>query len=175
LLSDDGALVGVNSFKEKGESLNFAVALGEIRRFLAEKGDRLAASAEPAAPAERTDACEPNEVYSGKREKERWDVVGVDLDCDGKAEMELRLPFDKKKPLQAAFDRNKDGVVDLLVFSFSRSPKKWDLSLVDVDFDGTWDLVGFHDTGEITATRYEPYSEALVEVEIRRARGSRGK
>ena len=57
----------------------------------------------------------------------------------------------------AAFDRNADGKVDLLVFSFKRD-WKWNLSFVDTNFVGKWDLVGYHDTGDIVATRYEPYS-----------------
>ena len=57
----------------------------------------------------------------------------------------------------AAFDRNADGKVDLLIFSLKRDWKR-NLSFVDTDYDGIWDLVGYHNSGEIAATRYEPYS-----------------
>jgi S1-C subfamily serine protease len=42
LLSDSSSLVGVNSFKAGGEGLNFAVAVDEVRKFLARSGDRMA-------------------------------------------------------------------------------------------------------------------------------------
>ena len=34
LISDDGRLIGVNSFKKDGEALNFAVSIGEVEKFL---------------------------------------------------------------------------------------------------------------------------------------------
>ncbi len=41
LLTDGGALVGVNSFKEGGEGLNFAVSVDDVRFLLDETSDRL--------------------------------------------------------------------------------------------------------------------------------------
>jgi S1-C subfamily serine protease len=163
LLSDEGALIGVNSFKAKGESLNFAVALPDVRRFLAGTDERRAAPVDRAADRKDSE-CEPKELYSGKRASEKAEVIGVDLDCDGEVDMELRMPFDKSKPLTASLDRNKDQRIDMIVFSESRDLRKWDFSFVDTDYDGKWDLVGFHETGDLTPTRYEPYADVAARV-----------
>jgi len=158
LLTDDGRLIGVNSFKAAGEGLNFAVGLDELRRFLSSTSNRVAALTSPPKHSKGAPAkCEPKQLFHGVRKAEGYEVTGVDLDCDGRVDVEFRMPLDQKKPLMAAFDRNGDGKVDLLVFSFKRD-WKWNLSFVDTKFVGMWDLVGYHDTGDIAATRYEPYS-----------------
>jgi len=157
LLADDGTLIGINSFKAAGEGLNFAVGLSDIRRFLASTESRHALPATAASAS----TCEPKVLYKGTPKGESYTAVGIDFDCDGEVDVEFREPFDKTAPFMAAMDRNHDSKVDVLVFSFSRNWKRWDLSFLDEDFDGTWDLVGYHDTGELVATRYEPYSSWL--------------
>jgi S1-C subfamily serine protease len=138
LLTDDGRLIGVNSFKAAGEGLNFAVGLDELRRFLSSTSNRVAAITSPPKRSKEAPAkCEPKTLYSGVRKAEGYVATGVDLDCDGRVDVEFRMPLDQKQPLMAAFDRNADGKIDLLVFSFKRD---------------------YHDTGDIVATRYEPYS-----------------
>ncbi len=158
LLTDDGRLIGVNSFKAQGEGLNFAVALDEVTRFLSSTSTTRFASATAAnPPAVASAKCDAKVIYQGMRKTEGYEVTGVDLDCDGRADVEFRMPIQKSKPLMAAFDTNADGKVDVLVFSYKRD-WKWNFSFLDTDFDGEWDLVGYHETGEMTATRYEPYS-----------------
>src|SRR6266851_2984287 len=158
LLTDDGRLIGVNSFKAQGEGLTFAVALDEVTRFLSSTSTTRFASATAAnPPAVASAKCDAKVIYQGMRKTEGYEVTGVDLDCDGRADVEFRMPIQKSKPLMAAFDTNADGKVDVLVFSYKRD-WKWNFSFLDTDFDGEWDLVGYHETGEMTATRYEPYS-----------------
>jgi hypothetical protein len=113
---------------------------------------------DPERTASKSPACEPKELYSGRREKEAYEVMGMDLDCDGKVDIEFRLPFKKSDPLTASLDRNHDGRVDMIIMSAARDMDKWDLSLLDEDYDGKWDLVGFHDAGGIQPTRFEAYS-----------------
>ncbi len=55
-------------------------------------------------------------------------------------------------------DRNNDGQVDLIIFDFKRRGK-WDLSFWDENFEGHWSLVGYHDDGSLTPTRFESYAE----------------
>jgi len=163
LLSGEGRLIGVNSFKSGGEGLNFAVAIDEVRRFLAAQGNRIAdpvpATAAGAGPqgAAGGPCSERREVYKGRSTDGTADVVGLDLTCDGKADVEIRLPLDTSKPMQALFDRNGDRYPDILVLSPSRDGK-WVISFHDNDFDRQWDLVGHHPDQGIVARRYEPYA-----------------
>lgn len=154
LLSDRGTILGVNSFKAEGEGLNFAVSVGEISRFLSTTKDRVAASAKRHAEAT---PCEQKELYRGARKEDGYDVVGIDLNCDGRVDVEFRMPFDTSKPLLAVFDRNGDGKPDIVVYSFDRDGK-WDLSFHDEDFDGAWDLVGHHPDDKIVPSTYEAHS-----------------
>lgn len=159
LLTDDGKLVGVNSFKAQGEGLNFAVAVEEVRRFLKAPSNRIAsASKSPAVMAPASTTCESKILYEEERKSDGYEVAGIDVDCDGKVDAEIRLPYDKSKPLLAVFDRNGDGKLDLVVMSYKRN-EWWDISFVDTDFDGKFDLVGHHPDGKIEATTFAPYSD----------------
>ncbi len=156
LLVDSGVMVGVNSFKaNKTEGLNFAVAIDEIKRFLARSGNRLSNSPSQ-APKKQDTPCEPKEIYRGSNQEKSGEILGIDLDCDGAVDAELRTPNDVKKPIIFAFDRNKDSHPDVMIFDFERKGK-WELSFWDNDYDGKWDMVGHHDNGSIKASRFEPY------------------
>ena len=50
LISAEGRLVGINSFKSSGEALNFAVAVNDVKRFVESKQNRLAKAPSPARP-----------------------------------------------------------------------------------------------------------------------------
>ncbi len=154
LLLDSGVLIGVNSFKAvQGEGLNFAVSVEDVRSFLSSSGNRMAQE----APVRRRGAdCEAKEIYRGQNAEGTGDVVGIDLDCDGKVDAELRTPNDVSKPILAVFDRNGDGRPDVVVFDTDRDGK-WEFSFWDNDFDGKWDLVGYHPDGSLRAARFESY------------------
>lgn len=159
LLTDDGKLVGVNSFKSSGEGLNFAVSVDEVQRFLGATTNRFAANVptENAAQASaNTCPSEPKEIYSGYNKDNTNFVTAYDIDCDNKADFEIRTPRDKSKAVIWAFDQNGDGRPDMLVFDSNRAGA-FDFSLHDVDFDGKWDLVGFHPDGKLKASRFERY------------------
>ena len=127
------------------------------RRFLAASSDRLAANV-PSRSSKQASVCseDPKEIYSGNNKDNTVFVTGYDTDCDGKANFEVRIPVDKSKPISWAFDRNGDGKPDLIVFDYKRT-NYFEFSLHDVDFDGTWDLVGYHTDGKLKATRFERY------------------
>ena len=157
LLVDSGAMVGVNSFKTtETEGLNFAVAIDEIKEFLARTGNRVA-SASPQAKQNQSTKCEPKEIYRGANQEKTGDVVGFDLHCNGKVNAELRTPNDAAKPITFVFDRNNDSKPDVIVFDFTRTGK-WELSYWDNDYDGKWDMVGHHDDGSLSVSRFESYS-----------------
>jgi len=154
LFTDAGHLVGVNSFKSQGEGLNFAVAVDEVRRFLAMKTSRVAERANTAASA---DTCEPREVSRGRSKRNDMNIVAFDLDCSGRVNAEIRIPDNKKLPILAVIDRNGDGKPDIIIFDLKRK-LRWDISLHDSSFDQTWNIVGHHPDGKIVATWFEQYS-----------------
>jgi hypothetical protein len=161
LLTDSGKLAGINSFKAKGEGLNFAVSSEEVRRFLGVPGNRMAStssSAKKVADAKNNE-CKAKEIYRGDSKDGTQLIIGYDTDCDGKAEAELWTPYDIRKPILLKIDSNKDGVFDMVIFDFERKGK-WSDSLVDTDFDGNWDLECAHVDGSIEASSCAPYKVA---------------
>jgi S1-C subfamily serine protease len=156
LLTSSGKLAGINSFKAKGEGMNFAIANDEVRRFINTSGDRMAS--ENKKTATKDGECEPKEIYRGTSKDDTSALIGYDIDCDGKAEVELRTPYDIRKPIRMVFDENKDGTPDTIIYSIKRD-KKWNYSLRDTDFDGKWDLVCEHEDGGFEPTKCEPYTE----------------
>ena len=158
LLSETGKMIGVNSFKTgDSEGLNFAVSIDDVKNFLSRKDSRYSSVPEQPIPAK----CEWKTVYEGKSEDKAADLISFDTQCSGKADLEIVKPIDKSKPFYLRADRNLDGKIDLLVFSYSRN-EKWSLSYWDNDFDGKWDAVGFHPDGKLKASRFEDY-RAYVE------------
>jgi S1-C subfamily serine protease len=66
LLSDDGRMVGVNSFVDpKAQGLNFAVSVSDVRAFLAAPGGTIAS---PKAPQQKTAGtqCTPKTLFEGR-------------------------------------------------------------------------------------------------------------
>jgi hypothetical protein len=165
LLTDSGKLVGINSFKSSGEGLNFAVSVQDVRAFLGSSSNRAAVDVPATKPRSQAASCPDKnvEVFAGVSADKTANVWGYDTNCDGKADYEIRVPFEETKATSVAFDRNGDGKVDLEVFDVSRD-NKFDFSFHDVDYDGKWDLVGFHPDGEIIATRFEQYDTVIAKL-----------
>jgi S1-C subfamily serine protease len=159
LLTSDGKLVGVNSFSSKGEGLNFAVAVDEVRRFVDTTGNRLAENTKTSDSKKSAKGeCEVKEVYKGTNKEDTMEVTGIDTDCDGEAEIEIRKPYDIRKPIVIVVDENKDGIPDTIIFDVDRDGK-WDYSLRDTNFDGKWDLECEHEDGDLEPTRCIPYRQ----------------
>jgi S1-C subfamily serine protease len=160
LLGDSGRIIGINTFKSAGaEGLNFAVTVDEVRNFLSRSSSRYATAVPASPPSVAAAGCktgELRELYENVSEDGSMDVTGYDADCDGKPDLELRLPKDKKRAAMLVFDVNKDSRPDIVVFDFDRDGK-WDRSFHDTDYDGKWDLVGFHPDGSAKAARFERY------------------
>ena len=166
LLTDDGRLIGVNSFKSKGEGLNFAVSIDDVQRFLSSSVNRFAVNVQPQQSAPQAaggKSCseDPKQVYSGPNKEKNGTITGYDTDCDGVANFEIRTPNDSTKAITWVFDQNGDGKPDVVVFDYKRS-NYFELSIHDVDFDGKWDLVGLHLDGKLKPTRYEKYDAYMA-------------
>jgi S1-C subfamily serine protease len=152
LLTDEGTLVGVNSFKSQGEGLNFAVSVDDVRALLDEKRDRLIRSSRST-----NSNCTPKS-YGVRRLKDGSGTAEVfDIDCFGKPDAVWVLPDDPTKPGRLEVDPNHTGKITGIFFSKTRDGK-WDYSLWDTRGNGKPDLRCFHADGSPTPTRCEKIS-----------------
>jgi len=130
LITDDGKLVGVNSFKSAGEGLNFAVSIVDVNAFLQVAGVQ---------QVKRPTNCQTIKMYDGRDSQNIAKLVQYDTNCDGKADYSFVTPDDSAKPITAHIDSNFDGKTDISVEDRDRNGT-WDISFHDVDFDGKNDF-----------------------------------
>jgi S1-C subfamily serine protease len=133
LLDDSGRLIGINSFRAKGEGLNYAVAIDAIQEFLSRKENRLA----KAVGAKSQPNCTEGYALSGKGRKDIWgcysgkvspppdywvvhrpdpeipDYMVKDSQRKGRIDT-VSVHAQKDRTLVWFFDRNCDGVIDLI-------------------------------------------------------------
>ena len=150
LLSEAGRLIGVNAGKAGGEGLNFAVSVDDVRRFLAEPSKGV--------PHVSKNECEPKEISRFRNKDNDAAVIAYDLNCSGKVNADYIVPDRKTDAIKLTWDRNGDGRPDVVFCDFKRRGR-WDLSFWDVNFDGQWTLVGYHDDGSLKPTRFESYAD----------------
>jgi hypothetical protein len=149
LITDDGKLVGVNSFKSTGEGLNFAISIVDVNTFLQIAPTNI-------QQAKRSETCQTIKMYDGRDSQNVARLVQYNTNCDGKADYSFVTPDDTSKPISAHIDSNFDGKTDISVEDRDRNGT-WDISFHDVDFDGRIDLVGYHADGKLTPTRFVKY------------------
>lgn len=170
LLSDNGLLLGVNSFLMIGsQGLNFAVSVEDVKRFIASKDNRFAQNATaPVAPKK----CEGKEISRGKSSKEDAEIVLWDVYCTGKVNAELIIPYKESDNVTLMLDRNDDTKYDVKFVAKNTKDAaysdswfdnlKWLVSAWDTNYDGEWDVVGIHESGNIQPTRFENYKEFMA-------------
>ena len=140
LLSDDGKIVGVNTFVTKGaEGLNFAVGAKEIRYFLQNPADGM----------EAFNVCTQSKVvFQGRNQLNNAFLLMISLHCDNTADITIVTPDDKTKPIYALVDLKRRGKAEGIIYDLRRSGK-WDLSFWDQTLDGTFAWQGVHPDGEL--------------------------
>ena len=153
MMSDEGNLIGVNSFIKGNASagLNFAVAVTDVRSFL--KGQRNKSVAAAKKPASKTASvkasCKPKKIKTWNKDKANYTLY--DFNCDGKGNGLLIIHDDPKKQSALAVDRNSDAKADV-VYVLDKKGKplasKW-----DDDFDGTFDFRAVHSNGNFKPKR----------------------
>src|SRR5262249_8798616 len=104
LLTDKGALVGVNSFKAEGGGLNFAVSADDVRELLNEKTDRMIA-----ASGSNKSTCAPKSYGVQRLPDGSGTVELIDVDCFGKPDAQWILPDDPTEPARLEVDREHTG------------------------------------------------------------------
>jgi S1-C subfamily serine protease len=147
LLSDDGKIVGVNSFIEKdAEGLNFAVAAKEISYFLRNKANGL----------ETRNTCDQAKpIFEGRNLKNTAFLRMISLRCDDKTDITIVVPDDEAEPVYAQVDLKRRGKPEGVVFDMGRSGK-WNNSYWDPKLDDTFPLRGLHPDGKLMPTTFEP-------------------
>jgi S1-C subfamily serine protease len=147
LLSDDGKIVGVNSFiKKDAEGLNFAVAAKEISYFLRNKANGLQA----------LNTCDQGKpIFEGRDVKNTAFLRVISLQCDDKADITIVVPDDKAEPIYALVDLKRRGKAEGIVFDMARTGK-WNDSYWDSKLDDTFALRGLHPDGKVMPTAFEP-------------------
>ena len=148
LLSVDRKIVGVNSFRTKGgEGLNFAVAAGDIQKFLSEPARSAALNSLKCDKA--------TVVYEGRNKANNGFMKSVSLKCDNFADVIYALPDAKTKPMIAIIDIERTGRPYGIVYDPSRTAK-WSASIWDPKLDSTFPVKGVHKGGQLMPVRYAP-------------------
>ena len=148
LLSDDGKIVGVNTFIKTGaESLNFAVAAEEIRFFLRNPDDGIAA----------LQTCnQPKIIFEGRNRDNNAVIRMVSLRCDDTADVTFVWPDDAREPIYALFDSHRRGKPNGIILDLRRSGR-WEVSYWENDlFDGTFAWQGVHPDGQLIPKSFVP-------------------
>jgi S1-C subfamily serine protease len=146
LLSDDGKIVGVNSFIDKSaEGLNFAVAAKEISYFLKNQVDGMAA----------VNTCgRAKTVFEGRNQKNTAFIRLISLQCDDKSDIAIVIPDNIAEPIFAQVDLKRSGKPEGIVFDVQRSGTRWDTSFWDLQLDGTFALKGKHPDGKLMPSSF---------------------
>jgi S1-C subfamily serine protease len=145
LLSFDGKIVGINSFRATGsEGLNFAVAAKDIDLFLGNQANGL----------EALICNDPKIIFEGRNKDETASIRRVSLQCDSTTDIIFVAPDDKQKAYYALIDSKRRGKTEGVVFDLKRSGGKWDTSIWDPQGDETFPLKGVHPDGKLMPTSF---------------------
>jgi S1-C subfamily serine protease len=146
LLSEDGKIVGVNSFiTQEAQGLNFAVAAKELRFFMANADSGLEA---------QNSCAEPKTIFEGRNSKNTGFLRSVSVHCDDKADLIIFVADNKREPVVAYLDLNRRGKTEGIVFDQGRTGK-WSLSYWDFKLDDTFPVKGVHPDGKLLPNKYE--------------------
>ena len=153
LLSDDGKLMGVNSFKAEGEALNFAVAITDVRRFLAATKSVISSNDAASNRSKAKECTDPKVVYEGRNKADDAFIKSISLKCDDFVDLIFVLPDNKTKAMYALFDSKRSNKADAIIFDPSRTGN-WKVSYWDTNLDNTFPLEGVHANGDIKPVRF---------------------
>lgn len=119
LISDSGRLIGVNATRRDGEQFTFAIALGDIRRFIGTAAEQsLTPSVVAKAPVSK--ACHPVRVAERRNTENTATLVFFDSKCSGKADT-VRFVFDDGRPSFVAKTSDLTGTIDIVAVQNQRS------------------------------------------------------
>jgi S1-C subfamily serine protease len=147
LLNNKGELIGINSFKDtQNESMNYAVALSDVKSFLISKESRF-------SPESSKSNCEVSvgQAYESNDTDEFGPSSNTPMstNCDKRINVIVRTPHNKKHPILTLVDTNGDGKADVVIADEDRDGIP-DYSILDKDYDGTYESRGIHTSKQFT-------------------------
>lgn len=144
LIGADGLLIGVNSFKAKGENLNFAVNSLEVLNFL--KNIKQIGKKEP--KLRETDKKVKKVVKKIDTDNDgKPDTFYYDDDGDGVLDTVVQDKNQNGKPEMVGVDTNNDGRPDVIAHD-KNEDGTIDAWIVDNNFDGKADTIGTDTDGD---------------------------
>lgn len=149
LISDAGHLIGINSFKSKGEGLNFAVSVEDVKGFLQ---SRTSISSNG-----KSNNCAPKVLYDGRNKQNNARIRLLDSDCSGKADVLVVFPDTANEPVVLMFDSTHSGQPDFWFYDVKRRGT-WDYVLISTKHDGKADVIGYDIDEKLRPQRYEAYN-----------------
>jgi len=153
LFDDKGDLIGINSFQFKGESLNYAVAVNEVKSFLSSK-KRKKSKAGKSSPKLR---CTVSYDTTGRGWK---DIQGCYLKSSSSVPdfwVVYRNP--QEHVAYAALDSKCRGVIDTVILRGKQ--KKKIFYYFDTDCDGIIDVIGLQYEGKKDIDSYKKASKRI--------------
>ena len=151
LLTSEGKLIGVNSFKGDGEGLSFAIGSDEIQAFMLRRGSRWAKSVSVAAAE-----CKPQILFEGRNAANDASIKQIDTQCHGKVDLTYVEPDAQDQPIYVIVTTRESGKADGIIVSFHRNGF-WNISYWDSNGSGKWDTIGYHPDGKFNPSSYGPY------------------
>ncbi len=153
LINNDGELIGVNSFKSKGENLNFAVTSLEVIDFI--KGLSTSLRKEPEKKKPKKSKKVSKKVDTNNDGKP--DTFYIDDNGDGKIDFVLKDSDHNGKPDMIGRDTNDDGRPDIIAIDKGENGKI-DIWYVDTNYDGKPDASGIDTNGDGKPDKFKKIS-----------------
>jgi S1-C subfamily serine protease len=158
LLDDAGKLVGVNAFTEKGQGLNFAVAVSDVTRFLQSSRSRYVGVVNSSQTVTTKKPCKGRVLSETRGADPPSAEIHMDVLCTGRENAILVVPDDVNKSSYMLLDSKNSGKANI-VFVFKGRSQNIDYALYDTRGAGTPDLIGYFHDGDRKPYRVEPYHE----------------
>ncbi len=152
LFSDDGKIIGINSFlNQEAQGINFAVSVGEVRRFMASKTDRKLPEPQKDPTSLEGLPMEPFDF----NENGVIDTIGIDENGDGVIELYIVDEDEDGQEDYFLLDQDENGRIDTKFFSTVIEGQDVDVYLFDAEEDGEFDVAGLDFDQDGIIDRYQ--------------------
>ena len=112
LISENGKLIGVNATRRDGEEFTFAIALGDIRRFIG-TSTKQPLTQNALAKAPESKPCRPTRVAERRNAENTATLRFFDSKCSGKADT-VQFVFDDGRSPFVAKASDLTGKIDMV-------------------------------------------------------------
>lgn len=152
LFSDTGKIIGINSFTSTdAQGINFAVSVGEVRRFMASKEDRK-------LPGPSGDLTSLEGLPMESFDFNKYGVVDtIGIDSNGNGVIEIYIVDEDEDGTEDYYllDQDENGRIDTQFYSAVIEGQEVDVYLFDAEEDGQFDVAGVDLDQDGTPDRYQ--------------------